>query len=545
MNEYELLGGLHEVIDEYLKQKLDKWLDSHSSNYYFLYPLLMVELGAIKESPENTDNLFKRCVFSYIFSEAIKRGKEIYIKRLSISGLKRYLKIYETELIPLFQNNRFSREINDINPVSKAKLTQIEEHKYKLTTSLVIDRYREESFYFYGEDNTERNAKELKQTLELHLKIWNKIFFQQILISELEKNIDKILYNECVKIIEKDVCKWNAKVRSEVFDNPIQLAKVIAYFYYYAMLRSICIRLTTLEGEDYIDNANECIMMFDKELCIKEITSISQIKESKVRNIVEYFINRGNVNLLEFPLFDVDDKLITIPSLFLVNDWQFTIINGHYYKKINITNRDKTLSVVTEGRIEKIMDTVCNVATARTVPYSYRDKNGKFQSCDIDFAIYDLERNILLVIEAKWIDNHYGDEIDKRYGNIFRTLSKIYKKQINKHRCFLSAKQNIDYLFKDDKRYISNAVEPQIYYLAVDKRNQMHINDWHMISEYMLVYFLNKYIQDDKFDLCSFWNEISGLQTKIEYITASSDFYEIPVGENVVLVETSDLYWDK
>ncbi len=98
---------------------------------------------------------------------------------------------------------------------------------------------------------------------------------------------------------------------------------VIAFFYYYAMIRSICVRITTLLGVEYIENAEECIMLFDKEKCMQDIMKLSGIREQKVRDIVEYFINRGNANFLEFPLFEVENKLITIPSLIMVNDWQF------------------------------------------------------------------------------------------------------------------------------------------------------------------------------------------------------------------------------
>lgn len=84
---------------------------------------------------------------------------------------------------------------------------------------------------------------------------------------------------------------------------------------------------------------------------------------------------------------------------------------------------------------------------------------------------------------------------------------------------------------------------PVVYYLAVDKRNQMHIGDKHMISEYMLMYFLNKHINVEEFDLLEFWSEIGGLQTKFEYIQGSTEFHEIPVGEDVILVEKSDLTW--
>lgn len=44
------------------------------------------------------------------------------------------------------------------------------------------------------------------------------------------------------------------------------------------------------------------------------------------------------------------------------------------------------------------------------------------QCSDIDYAIYGMTRNILLIIEAKWIDKHHKDEIDKRYGRTSNCL---------------------------------------------------------------------------------------------------------------------------
>ena len=39
------------------------------------------------------------------------------------------------------------------------------------------------------------------------------------------------------------------------------------------------------------------------------------------------------------------------------------------------------------------------------------------------------------------------------------------------------------------------------------------------------------------------WKEISGLDTKVEYITGSDNYYEISIGDEIVLVEQTDLYW--
>ena len=84
---------------------------------------------------------------------------------------------------------------------------------------------------------------------------------------------------------------------------------------------------------------------------------------------------------------------------------------------------------------------------------------------------------------------------------------------------------------------------PTIFYLAVDKRNQMHIEEKHMITEYMMMYFIKENIHDGELDILTFWNEISNLRTKFEYIQCSNEFYEIPVGDDTILVEKADLKW--
>ena len=544
MNEYELLGGLHNIIDNDTDEKMQKWLGAHNVNYYLLYPLAAIELGAIKEAPETMDNLFRRCIATFIFSRAKQCGKEIYLRNFNTPGFKKYLRSYESELVPLYQNYRFSREINDINPFSKPRLIQKNENKHILTTSLVSDVYREEQFYFDGVDEPEAAEQERQQVLELHKKFWDKMILGQQQIEGLQKSIDKTLYQACVGIVEKDLNKWGTRVRSMIFDNPAQLAKVIAYFYYHAMIKAICTRIGMRYVEDFLDNGKDCILMLQKKKCIKDIVDISGIPEKKVEVIVKYLINDGRMNLLEFPLFEVEDKIITIPSAIMVNDWQFTIVNGHYIKNIPITNREKTISTVTEGHIEKTLKGVQNVAVAKTKPYSFIDVNGENQCSDIDYAIYDMSRNILLIIEAKWIDKHYKDEIDKRYGMILQTLNDIYTKQIEKHKTYLSKKSNIDSLFVEDARYNKNLEMPKIFYLAVDKRNQLHIDDRHMVSEFMLVYFLKKYTKNSQLDLSAMWNEIGNLKTKVEYITISDTYNEIPVGEEYILVEEADLHWE-
>ena len=543
MSECDLLGALHQIIDADVNLKMKNWIDSHNVNYSLLYPLAAIELGAIKEAPENMENLFKRCVGAFVYAKAVENKKDIFIKRFNTPGFKKYIKLYESELIPWYQNFRFSREINDVNPFSKPRLVELEKGRYKLTTSLVTDHYSEEDIYFFGGDDAYIAEKEREQTFNLHIKFWNKVVLEQNKYEDLTSNPDIELYNSCIDIIEKDINKWNSRVRSAIFDNPNQLVKVIAFFYYHAMVKSIFLRIDIDCTEDFYEVGKECIKYFNKRKTIEDIVKITGLQERKVSNIVNYLINDGRLNLLEFPLFEVEDTLVTVPSLILVNDWQFTIINGHYIKDIKITNRKKTISTVTEGRIETTLEGLKNIAVAKTVPYSFKDESGNVIDSDIDYAIYDFAHNKILIVEAKWIDKHYKDEIDKIYGKILETLNNIYTKQIVKHKKFLSVQQNIDLLFKSDERYKIGLPTPEIYYLAVDKRNQLHIGARHMVSEYMLIYLLKKYTIGNELDLPAMWNEIEGLQTKVEYIVLSENYHEIQVGDDTILVEHDDLHW--
>ena len=76
MNEYELLGELHELIDDDINKNLDDWIEKHNVNYCLLYPLAAVELGAMNNPPENLDNLFKRCIASFVYLTQIKEEKK-------------------------------------------------------------------------------------------------------------------------------------------------------------------------------------------------------------------------------------------------------------------------------------------------------------------------------------------------------------------------------------------------------------------------------------------------------------------------------------
>lgn len=542
MDEYYLLGALSNYIDDYNNSKFCEFANKYNTNYLLIYPLIAVELGALKDVPHSIDNLLKRCVAGYMYSQTCKLGKELTYKTFNHKSFDNFLNLYNKFLLPLYQNYRFAREINDINHLTKAKLIEKSEGSYYLTTSLVTDKYREENFYFYGVDDATQTNLERRQIEFLNMSFYKKIIDESQNITNLAVDIDIELYNLCIEIVRKDINKWQSDVKSSVFLHSKQLADVIGYLYYQAMLVKISYNIRILVSQDINRYLPEMILKLDKKETINRIAKISGLDRFRVEGIINYLINRGNLNFLEFPLFEIEDNLITVPSLILANDWSFTIINGHYTKDILIKNRDKNISTITENRLDTYLKSIVNIATAKVKQYVFIDEENKEYASDIDYAIYDMNSNMILIIEAKWIDNHYIDEIDIRYGKVLNTFNKIFNRQIPKHMKFLDRKENIDWLFADDKRFMISGEKPDIKYLAVDKRNQLHLDSKHMVSEYMLIYFLKKYISGNILDLPSFWAEIETMHTKVEYIKVSDDYLKIDISDQAsIYVENNDV----
>lgn len=157
----------------------------------------------------------------------------------------------------------------------------------------------------------------------------------------------------------------------------------------------------------------------------------------------------------------------------------------------------------------------------------------------IDFAIYDTASNHLLVIECKWKFNHYLNELDEQYVKIQNTLNKIFNEQISKHKVYLRDKKNIDNLFDENDRIVEIKEKPKIFYLAIDKRNQLHLQGNHLITVYMLLYLFEKYSNEEILDLKNLIIEIEELKTTVEYFNISEDkVYK--VNENIQFI-TEDL----
>lgn len=278
-----MLGILSEKINQYVEEGLDKYFRSHNMNHYLFYPLIAIEIGVLQKAPEDIDNLFRRCIAGFLYSKAVKKGIKITKGKINIPGLKKYVKAMDCELCSIFQDYRFAREVNDINPFSKAQLNCIEDKTYKLTTSWVVNELEEAEVYFYGADDPDASKAEQMQTMEIIKAFWSKVVLDQVKIEELEENTDLELYRLSREIVEKDLNKWLANVRSRVFNHPKQLSGVLGYLYYRAMLKSVAINIYKDFAEDIYEIGKEILLVLNKNKCIDEICKVSGLRRDGAR----------------------------------------------------------------------------------------------------------------------------------------------------------------------------------------------------------------------------------------------------------------------
>ncbi|MHB8077315.1 hypothetical protein, partial [Desulfosporosinus fructosivorans] len=174
--------------------------------------------------------------------------------------------------------------------------------------------------------------------------------------------------------------------------------------------------------------------------------------------------------------------------------------------------------------LEQETKSIANIKISKEKYYEYYDNvTSETKKSDIDFAIYDIKTNKLLVIECKWKDNHYLSEADDNYNKVHNSLYKIYDDQITKHQGFLTDKNNIDFVFDFDEEMVAIKDKPEIEYLIVDKRNQLYLEGRKMMSVYMLITLLQGFRKDNVLNLEGLITLIQSLETKTEYFVAGEE----------------------
>lgn len=506
---------IHEGLSDYINKY------ENDSRYLLYYPLIDLEIGMREEDPKSITNWNRRATVAFLIDNIYEDIKNVNgYDLIEENGFEEYRDKLYNKLNQIMQDSRTLSEIDDGNSIAKSKIEEVSANIFKVTTSLVIDKYKEESFYFYGMDDEEVSKKDRELIKNQIAKFIIKYSSSKENIRKLKRlhiDIDKEVLEYCKSQIDKDLLKLGENLKSKVFKNINELSLVLSYLYYLAFINKFRVEILNILGNKI--ELNDYLLYYDKEWIISKISNIQSIPSSRVTKIINYLINNGTKQILEYPLFELNNHIITIPSLIMVNDWQFSIVNGHHYNSsVDFKNKSKTISVSTEKKIiNKLIDKE-NIVSCSGKYYEFLNDDGIKINSDIDLGIYDIKRNKLLIAECKWKENHYYDNVlDKNYIKIQDTLNKIFKEQISKHKEYLNSKENINFIFDNNETIKSIKENPEILYIGIDKRNQIHIEGKHMITEFMLAAFIDQYSNGNDLNLELLFREIETLETKVEY----------------------------
>ena len=547
MDDFKIRGKIKTYIKDRIHKGLSDYINKYEndSRYLLYYPLIDLEMGMREEAPESITNWNRRATVAFLIDNIYKDIKNVKgYDLIEEDGFKEYRDKLYNKLNQIMQDSRTLSEIDDGSSIAKSRIEKVSANRFKITTSLVTDKYNEEDFYFYGMDDEEVAKKDRELIKNEIAKFILKYSSSKENIRKLKRlhiDIDKEVLEYSKSQIDKDLLKLGEDLKSKVFKNINELSLVLSYLYYLAFINKFRVEILKILGKKI--ELKDYLLYYDKEWVISKISEVQDIPSNRVKKIINYLINNGTQQILEYPLFELNDHIITIPSLIMLNDWQFSIVNGHHYNSsVDFKNKSKTISVATEKKIiNKLIDKE-NIVSCSGKYYEFLNDDGEKINSDIDLGIYDIKRNKLLIAECKWKENHYYDNVlDKKYIKIQDTLNKIFKEQISKHKEYLNSKKNIDFIFDNNETIKSIKENPEILYIGIDKRNQIHIEDKHMITEFMLASFIDTYSKGNDLNLELLFREIDSLQTKVEYFSID-DEKVIKIGDDTeILIDKCEL----
>lgn len=400
---------------------------------------------------------------------------------------------------------------------------------------VIKDEYSKEMIYYYGLDDAIASEEERFVFTECEKYLLDKInvfVLQQNpqlvityfnILQRMTSVIDLKYFELCKKRILVDLNKISSStLKSRYRDNDErvinsknELASFLTLFYYLSRVDSVKRMLTFTTG--YGDGKYYCVYELPKLLALGKQVGLSN---DVMKVYVRYFSVDPSVqggSFLEFPFIVCREKVIWIPSSIVLNDFQFSIVNGHYYKAVDFYEKDDTVS-------QSIVDYVVNHSKkyknimVRT-NYLYDEPglkfNGRDLKSDIDVAIYDIKTEKLLVLECKWKENVYLNHDD--YLQIEDAIRKVYSKQLEKHQFYLGlGKKKISKIF-DNEIDFDKIANLDVLYLFVDKRIQFHDNknNRHAVPIFLLAHLFEKYSTEDELDLNALFEDIRRMESKV------------------------------
>lgn len=529
--EYDIRMFISNLIDSNINKEFHHIISKYSeySKYELIcYSLLSMENGfnqsAFSKDITYSDAGNKRTILEWFIKKLI--GESIKSHKFTYDNNK-YNKFDDilAEIFILCGNDLMNRQFKQHRGINKILIEENEANEIIFKVPTIVDELDCQDSYYWGEF-TDNNSVELEKRLKNAVieRIFSKYFKEP---HTLEKHksmndfismnkIDFEIYELCKQNIKVDIDKIGSDFKSNLFSNSQELIDIISVFFYLSEINSFKDSILDAGGSILYKTLN----IYNKTMLIKILEKFNISNSEKVNKIIDYFTIKCECSwgINEFPLINIDDNIMWVPSSFIMNDFQFSIVNGHYDKDITLISRDDTVSQSIVDNIINRCSKYDNIILSENKEYF--DKNHKYKGkelkSDIDVALYDRISNTILVIECKWKENIYikGNKYDK----ICDSVDKIYKNQLNKHKYFLELEEkNIDYIFDNNIDIKNRPYFPQIEYIFVDKRVQLHYNNQHALSEFNLLKLILESSSENILRIDTLIYKIKRLQTEVEY----------------------------
>lgn len=367
--EYNARQELVKYIERHIAKEVDKYIDEFEGDYSSLLQCTLIDIEENLldgKKAESIENFCRRFTTAFIITNIIGELDDTKL----VKSTNKQQEHYKNEIFPtisrVVQNYRTLIEVKDCSSFAKSKLNQVDYNVYELVTSLVSDKYEETAFYFHGFEDPMQMKKEQELIIGGTIEFIQKYGFQKEMIKLLDRlhiDVDYEVLQYCESAIRKDVSKLGNDIRSDVFKSAENVISILGFLYYLAFVTKNKCEIYRAIGKCV--ERSEYLMVCPKRWLIEKINKLYGINEFAVEKFINYLINDKSYQLLEFPLFEQAGYIITSPSLIMVNDWQFTLVNGHYYKGIKWKNKNKTISMTIANKIDYKLESKHNIKVAR------------------------------------------------------------------------------------------------------------------------------------------------------------------------------------
>ena len=545
MEQYEIRKKTFDYINDNINKVITRYYETYKDNIGFLlyYPMINLEIK-FKESIPNVyraipDREKTNWFIKQILKHNIRKDMLFSFKEAEFNYFK---EVIYPEIDKLYSDFRLAREINDNVSIEKCQIEEVSKNKYKIITSSITKAFEGGNQYFYGMHDLEEYQFENKLSKQPSEYIFRKCRINNTYreamreAKKLISNFDKDLYDICIERVNLDTKKMGEKLKSEIINKKETLNKFLGFLFYLSVVQAFIYDTESINARN--SQVFNCINVVSEEWLKNKIYKVSGMNKELIEKYINYFTFNGKGTIIDFPLIRYRDNIILLPSSIMLNDWQFSVTNGHHAKSIEFIKKEKNISKSIVDMIYNSAEKFDNLLVAREYYYEILE-NGKKLNSDIDVALYDTLSNKILVIECKWKHNHYIEDIDENYIKIQNSLNKIYKDQIYRHKKYLdNNSNNINKLFGKN----INKDLPEIFYLAVDKRSDLHIEDKHMIAVYSLLTMFNQFSKKNILDMEKLINKIKNAKTTVEYFTIGEEAeFCIDEKENFIIV-SDELY---